>query len=196
MEKYSPAIEQKMKNFYNTLSEKDKRHYAGIEALKLGHGGIVYISDLLGCSRNTTSRGIKESEYENNEPDSNERVRKSGGGRKNYEYHIEDINEKFLNILKDYTAGDPMDETIIWTNLTQKEIAALLFEEYGIDVSKTVISKLLKKHNYKRRKVQKKQTMKEVGNRNEQFENIANIRAKYEKEGQPVISIDTKKKNR
>ena len=84
MEKYSPAIEQKMKNFYNTLSEKDKRHYAGIEALKLGHGGIVYISDLLGCSRNTTSRGIKESEYENNEPDSNERVRKSGGGRKNY----------------------------------------------------------------------------------------------------------------
>jgi hypothetical protein len=57
---YAPPIELRMRKFYNTLSEKDKRRYAGIEALKLGHGGIAYIANVLGCSQKTVSQGIKE----------------------------------------------------------------------------------------------------------------------------------------
>jgi len=195
MEKYLPAFEQKMQSFYNTLSEKDKRHCAAIKALKLGYGGIICISDALGCSRNTVARGIKELDNENADINCNQRIRKPGGGRKSYEHHIEDIDKKFLNVLKDYTAGDPMDDYVLWTNPVQQEISDLLFEEYGIRVSRTVISKLLKKHNCKRRKAQKRQTLKEAENRNEQFENILNIKSEYEKKNQPVISIDTKKKN-
>lgn len=108
---------------------------------------------------------------------------------------MENIDEKFSDILKDHTAGDPTDESILRTNLTQKEIAKLMFEKYDIRVSKTVIAKLLKKHNYKRRKLRKKDTMKEVGDRDRQFENIAHIRSEYEKENLPIISMDTKKKN-
>ncbi|WRH68171.1 MAG: hypothetical protein RSE13_07985 [Planktothrix sp. GU0601_MAG3] len=57
---YSSLIQEEMKKFYNSLSEKDKRRYAAIEAQKLGWGGISYIIKLLGCTRNTIVRGIKE----------------------------------------------------------------------------------------------------------------------------------------
>ena len=60
MKRYDPSTEQTLKRFYATLSEKDRRRYAGVEALKLGHGGINYISQLLGCDRNTVAQGIEE----------------------------------------------------------------------------------------------------------------------------------------
>lgn len=60
MTPYSPTLEQKMKKFYETLSEKDKRGYAGVEAMKFGRGGVAYISRVLGCSRKTVIKGLKE----------------------------------------------------------------------------------------------------------------------------------------
>lgn len=104
------------------------------------------------------------------------------------------IDEKFLKVLKYHTAGDPMDEAVLWTNLHPAEIAKLIYTEYGLQVSKTVIRKLLKKHNYRRRKAQKKRTMKEVPHRNEQFENIVRLIAEYEASDNPILSMDTKKK--
>ena len=87
-----------------------------------------------------------------------------------------------------------MNENVVWTNLTQQEIADLLFKEHGIKVSVTVIKKLLKKHNYRRRKSQKHKARKEVENKEEQFEKIADLKAEYEKTGNPILSMDTKKK--
>jgi Rhodopirellula transposase DDE domain len=87
-----------------------------------------------------------------------------------------------------------MDETIRWTNLYPWEIAQRLAERYEIRVSRTVVSKLLKKHNYRRRKALKQQTLKSVPDRNEQFENIARLVAEYEAAGNPIMSMDTKKK--
>jgi hypothetical protein len=57
---YNPAIERRMKEFYDTLSEKDKRRYAGVEAMKLGRGGVAYIIRVLGCSRKTVLKGLRE----------------------------------------------------------------------------------------------------------------------------------------
>lgn len=57
---YHPTIEQKMKKFYDTLTEKDKRRYAGVEAMKFGRGGVAYITRILGCSRKTVLKGLKE----------------------------------------------------------------------------------------------------------------------------------------
>ena len=57
---YISPIEQKMKEFYVTLSQKDKRRYSAIEALKLGRGGRVYIAEVFRCSRKTVSKGIQE----------------------------------------------------------------------------------------------------------------------------------------
>lgn len=81
---YDISVEQEMKKFYDTLSEKDKRRYAAIEALKLGHGGTVYISQVLGCSRKTITKGIGELRSLSDNDGFNNRIRKTGGGRKKY----------------------------------------------------------------------------------------------------------------
>lgn len=194
MSPYAPSLEQEMKKFYGTLSEKDKRHYAAIEALKLGQGGIVYISQVLGCDRKTITQGIKEVKALPEPSGYEKRIRKAGGGRKRYDETFPEIDEEFLEVVKDYTAGDPMNAKVLWTNLTPREIADRLAEQHGIRVGVKVIRKLLKKHHYRRRKAQKKQTMKEVSHRAEQFENIARLKAEYEAAGNPILSIDTKRK--
>jgi len=58
--KYSVEIEGYMKTHFSVLNERDKRHYAAVEALKLDYGGISYISDLLGISSKTINKGIYE----------------------------------------------------------------------------------------------------------------------------------------
>lgn len=97
-------------------------------------------------------------------------------------------------MLKNYTAGDPMDEKVRWTNLKPWQIAQLLGEEYEIQVSLNVIRQLLKKHDYRRRKAQKRLTKQHVLHRNEQFENIIRLKEEHEAANNPVISMDGKKK--
>lgn len=191
---YEASVEREMQKFYNTLSEKDKRRYAAVETLKLGRGGIAYIVQVLGCSRKTVKQGIKELRALPADSEYDSRIRQPGAGRKRYDEVYPDIDEKFLDVLQDYTAGDPMQEDVIWTDLTMSEIADRLAEEHGIQVSVTVIRQLLDKHNYRRRKAQKKQTMKTVKDRDAQFENIASLKAEYEAAGNPIISFDAKKK--
>lgn len=58
--RYSEDTERAMRTFFTSLSEHDRRGYAAIEAFKLGHGGISYIADLLGCSERTVRRGLAE----------------------------------------------------------------------------------------------------------------------------------------
>jgi hypothetical protein len=77
---YDSTIEHEMRKFYNTLSEKDKRRYAAVEAKKLGHGGIAYIAHLLRCSRKTITQGIKDLESLSVESEYDARIRKPGGG--------------------------------------------------------------------------------------------------------------------
>lgn len=60
MQKYSKEIEDYMCYVFSTMNEKSQRHYAAIEALKLGHGGVDYISSLLCVSSRTIGRGIEE----------------------------------------------------------------------------------------------------------------------------------------
>jgi hypothetical protein len=60
MLKYEESIENLMYTYYFSLSEKDKRHYAAVEAAKLGHGGINYIAELFGCNRDTIAIGLEE----------------------------------------------------------------------------------------------------------------------------------------
>ena len=194
MQPYRPEIERVMKKYYATLSEKDQRLYAAVEALKLGIGGQVYIARILGCSEKTVHNGLAELAGLPDKPEYDAAIRKPGGGRKRYDHHHLDIDAQFLNVLKEHTAGDPMDEKIVWTDLTPQEIAKKLEQDHQVKVSKSVVNKLLKKHNYRRRKAQKKKTMKSVAYRNEQFLNIKARVAEFRASGNPIISFDTKKK--
>ncbi len=75
---YEPEIEDKMQRLFTMLSEKDRRRYAAIEAAKLGHGGIDYISTLFGIDPKTIRRGVTDLEQAN-DPES-ERIRKKRRG--------------------------------------------------------------------------------------------------------------------
>ena len=57
---YSDEVELSMYQFYVSLAEKDRRRYAAVEALKLGHGGVPYVAAVLGCSEKTIRRGLEE----------------------------------------------------------------------------------------------------------------------------------------
>ena len=101
-------------------------------------------------------------------------------GIKRYDEIYPDIDQKFLDVLEDYTAGGPMQDDVMWTNLTLREIAHQLSDKHGICVSTTVIRQLLHKHNYRRRKAQKKQTMKTTQDKDAQFENISRLKTEYQ----------------
>jgi hypothetical protein len=75
------VTEKRMRDFAQTLSEKDSRRFAAIEAVQRGFGGIVYIASVLGCSTKTIERGIKELDQLQNDPAAG-RVRRPGAGRK------------------------------------------------------------------------------------------------------------------
>src|SRR3989304_2258195 len=173
MQPYEVPLEKSMKALYDSLSEKDRRRYAGIEALKLGQGGRNYIAQVLGCSRRTVTKGAKEiSGLPGREVD--HRIREPGAGRKPYMMQWAEIDQKFLAVLHDHTAGDPMNEQVRWTNLTMGEIGQALHDDHGIAVSKQVVRQLLRKHHYRRRQAQKK---------------IQRLRADYAAAGDPKGSL-------
>ena len=188
---YEKAIELKMQRLFATLSEKDRRRYAGIEAAKLGHGGIEYISKLLDIDPKTVRRGMAE--LEQTDDPVPERVRKEGGGRKTATEQTPQLEDSFLKILAEFTAGDPMREGVLWTNLSRCEISRRL-RDMGTPASRHTVRKLMKKHGLGQRKVRKKKSMGAHPNRDAQFQNIARLKAEYMAAGDPVISIDTKKK--
>jgi hypothetical protein len=190
MQKYQEQEEEKIKIFFNSLHEKDQRHFASLQAEILGYGGVKYTSELLGISVKTIYRGSKE----NIESTPKEQIRKKGAGRKTFNETLPTIDEMFLSVLKEHTAGNPMNDKILWTNLKQEEICLLIYKKFNVNVSRTVIRQLLENHNYKRRKLQKDLPLKEVADRNEQFININKLKNKYIEAKNPIISIDTKKK--
>jgi hypothetical protein len=79
--RYEPRVEDRMRALERTLSEKDRRRFAALEAVRLGHGGIEYVAEVLGCSTRTIERGIKELDQLPGDPAAG-RVRRPGGGRK------------------------------------------------------------------------------------------------------------------
>ena len=156
--------------------------------------GMVGSSTLrrLQCDPKTIRRGLAELD-EAADLDTS-RVRKKGGGRKKLIEVSAALEENFLKVLEDHTAGDPMRADVKWTNLSRGEIASRV-TELGTPVSRHVVSQLLRKHKYRKRKALKKKTMGPRNpNRNAQFENIARLKKEYLKAGLPVISMDTKKK--
>lgn len=121
MYRYESTIEDQMIVLYDSLDEKNKRRYAAIEAIKLGRGGINYISNLFGCDPKTIRKGT--SDLSNEESMQYPGIRLPGAGPKEKIDTIDNIDSVFLDIIASNTAGDPMDENIKWTYLTYNEIS-------------------------------------------------------------------------
>ena len=80
-DRYEQYVEERMREFYQTLSEKDRRRFVALEAARLGHGGVGYIASVLGCSARTIERGATELDALPCDQAAG-RVRRRGGGRK------------------------------------------------------------------------------------------------------------------
>lgn len=175
------------------LNERQYRCYLGKTALSLGRGGQTTITRLSGASVNTVRKGMKEVNTTAGKQSSN-RIRRAGGGRKSSSIKYPDLHEAIEQIIDGKTYGDP-EKVIHWTTQSLMSIASTLKEEYGIEVSHTVVAGELTKMGYSK---QLNQKMLQVGSahpkRNEQFEYIDATSKAYIAEGVPVISIDCKKK--
>ena len=190
--KLHPSI---MKKFFDSLSEKDKRRYAAIEAMRIGHGGQTYISKIFACDRKTIRKGIREVENFPRNVKYDSRIRKCGGGRKNTsEVKGKNLDAAFLSVMNIHKAGNPMNEDEFWTNLSRPSIASKLHKKFDIIIGDHVVKRLLKDHKFGKRKAYKNLTRKSVENRNDQFEYIVLQKIEHACTGDPQISVDSKKK--
>jgi hypothetical protein len=172
------------------LDERQRRLYLASEALSYGRGGIALVMRASGASRNTIRRGIDELARGAKRGG---RVRKSGGGPKYTEEKYPDIEERIRKVVEGSTYGDP-ERVLSYTTYSLRKIESEL-KSQGIDVNYVTIGKILASMGYSK---QANQKMLQVGephpDRNAQFEHINNTAADYLKTGDPVISVDTKKK--
>jgi hypothetical protein len=96
-------------------------------------------------------------------------------------------------VLRKHTAGSPQNEKILWTDLSCSEIIKKI-KKLGAEISRRAVKTLLKKHGFRKRKIQKRLSTGKTIYRDEQFKKIANLKNKYLKSSNPIISVDTKKK--
>ena len=122
-------------------------------------------------------------------------IRRDGGGRIAAEQKFPNIDEVFLSVMSAHTAGDPMNEKIKWTKLTRHQIS-IQMKKRGVPVSRNVVRRLLKAHGFVKRKIQRKKSTGTFQDRDKQFKNIEKLKNKYMNSGNPILSVDTKKKEK
>jgi DDE family transposase len=189
---YSPEIEQLLRQYYQSLSEKDRRRFAALEAIKLGHGGTRYLAKVLGCDPQTVRDGMRELKQLPDDP-AGRRVRKPGGGRKKTEVKQTDLIQQVQDTIKDRTAGDPMRQDVVWTDLTPQEIAKSL-QEQAVYAGARIVRRILDRLGLARRQMLKVLPGGDSPHRDEQFRHLAQLIQEFLEVGNPVLSIDTKKK--
>jgi len=104
-----------------------------------------------------------------------------------------ELENNFIALVHDHTAGDPMREDVVWTYLSSTEIAQRL-DLLGTPVSPDTVRGLLDEFGFRKRQAEKSKVMGETPLRNEQFENIARLKSEYLDSPNPIVSMDTKKK--
>jgi hypothetical protein len=189
MSPYPRDVEQTMRAFSQSLRENDRRRYAAVEAAKLGHGAIEYISKVLGIDPKTIRQGQRDLEDLPEGPTA--RVRETGGGRKRRLDQDPKIDEDFHKVLVDHTAGSPTQESLIWTNLTRTEIVDLM-QECGSYVSVHIVDQLLDRYDYHERKALRMEPLSRHPDRNSQFETIARLKHEFLDSADPILSMDLK----
>jgi hypothetical protein len=189
MTPYPRAVEQTMRTFFESLRENDRRRYAAVEAAKLGHGGIEYISQVLGIDPKTIRQGQRDLEDLPKGPAA--RVREPGGGRKRKRADDPKIDDDFRTVLVEHTAGSPTAESLIWTNLTKTEIVDLM-QDCGSYISVHIVDQLLDRHDYHERKALRMAPLSRHPDRNAQFETIARLQREFLDSADPILSIDLK----
>ena len=176
------------------LNERERRLFLGCAAYYYGYGGQAYVSKVSGVDARTVHAGIDDLTNNMREQPEDERIRRKGAGRPSKVSQYPEIAEKVEELLESSTFGDS-ERVIKWTNLSLEDISTLLKTEYSIEAGRNVVSRLIEELGYSK---QVNQKMMQVGDehqdRDAQFCHINETAKGFLDAGDPVISVDTKKK--
>jgi len=176
-----------------TLNEAQARWFVAKEALARGRGGLQAIADLTGISRPTILKGIRELRSRR-KLFAGERIRRPGGGRKRIEVHDPGLTAALKTIMEETTAGDPMS-LLRWTTKSVDRIAEELTRR-GHAVSRDTVQRRLLDMEYSLQANVKNKEGESPRNRDQQFRYIQTQVKRCLADHQPVLSVDTKKKEK
>jgi hypothetical protein len=175
---------------FSECNEVQRRRLAGVRAIEIGRGGLLHVCELTGMSHHTIIKGMKE--VKNTKRQQITRLRKEGGGRKKIVDKNPKLKKDFEGIMEDNTAGNPM-KNVKWTHKSTYSIAKSL-KSKGHSISEDTIGRMLKKEKYSLQANKKMYEGKSHPDRDEQFCYINDQVDIFLDKKQPVISVDTKKK--
>ena len=179
--------------YMSTLNERDKRWFMATKAADLKAQGFSYrkVSKMMGTSTHTLQNGRQE--LLSGEGPGEGRIRRVGAGRKSELPQHPEWTQAVVQIIEPHTAGLPQDENVVWISLSVTQIMSEL-SAMGFNISRYFVRQILDSLGLRERSFYKDLPMKEVKDRDEQFQRISSIREEAEAVGLPIISIDTKKK--
>jgi transposase len=183
-------IQKKYTAFVGDLDERGRRRWAAAEARSLGRGGITAVAAATGLSDRTIRNGIAELDDPNAAPSG--RQRRQGAGRRTREAEQPNLIKALDNLVDGDTRGDPMSP-LRWTCKSTRILSQEL-KKQGYQISHTKVAELLIHQGYSLQGNRKTQEGKQHPDRDGQFRHIASRTKAYQRAGQPVISVDTKKK--
>ena len=172
------------------LDERARRLWAAAEARSHGRGGVAAVARATGISEATVRRGIVEVESGRRAPEG--RVRRPGAGRPSIADREPGVVEALLALIEGATRGDP-ESRLLWTSRSVARLAGELHEQ-GFDVHESTVRRLLKGLGYSLQANRKTHEGADHPDRDRQFEQIARVSAQALAAGEPLISVDTKKK--
>lgn len=188
-------VRTKYESLIGIMDERMRRHWAASEAKALGWGGVSATSQATGLSRTTIEQGIKELEQQTEtkaEEKLSNRVRRPGGGRKPITAIDRRLMKELEKLLDSSTRGDPQSP-LRWTCKSSRQLAEELGQK-GRPVSHQTVTELLHDLDYSLQSNRKTKEGTDHPDRNEQFEHISGKVKAFQRRSQPVISVDTKKK--
>lgn len=187
------AVKERFQNLEWALDERLRRLFAASEAKTIGHGGIALVWKATGVARGSIQQGLKELvEKPAGIESSSRRIRRVGAGRKTTVTDDAALLSALESLVEPVTRGDP-ESPLRWTCKSLRQLATELGEQ-GHSVSHTSIGGLLKQLGYSLQGNRKTLEGADHPDRNSQFEYINARVEKALSQGQPVISVDTKKK--
>jgi len=183
------ALRTKLAEVLPFLNEKQRRVLAASEAKSYGRGGVQTVARITGISRQTIYSGLADLARGN----ISDRIRRPGGGRKRLREQSPELVDKIEEIIDEGTRGDP-ESPLRWTCKSVRNVEKSLAET-GFTVSYRTVARILNEQEYSLQANRKtSEGKKDHPDRDQQFRYINEQAKQYLRDSQPVISVDTKKK--
>src|SRR5215471_8357892 len=184
------AARKRYQQIASVLNEQSRRRFVALEARALGRGGVSFMARITGLARSTIYRGL--SDVRNNVTTLPGRIRKEGGGRKKKMSEDPTLLRDLKRLVEPATRGDPM-QPLLWTSRSLRNLVKELAQR-GHKVCPTVVGNLLRGLGYSLQANHKTREGSSHIDRDAQFRYINTQATAFLKAGEPVVSVDTKKK--